>query len=306
MRDVTLTRTIRDTQGNQVVVSKTIQVGYRIRIGMDGQQGTEWNAHLANYPNVLYTRDFGKDNLYGTDADTATEWTKWGTGKWLGTNAPTNMMVHLSCKDDPLETLGAWFDTIPSNVPPTHPGVYLSNFHEPVEEVRDGIITTAQLRQQGKAITDFVRAHPKGWIVKGVGPILTRFDLDEGVGGVPSNPADYGWDGMDFFGVDCYQSNTGAAAYYDTYKMFGKVFDRIHSVFPNIPLMVPEYGMVKLTNDPTGEKRALALRQHLTYLRNRGDVLAVAYFNSTGSIPAVPFAANSPEADVWREFQANQ
>ncbi|WP_431881811.1 hypothetical protein [Micromonospora chalcea] len=264
-------------------------------VGMDAPLGSSWTAATVDYPGIQYTRDFGKDNLYGNDADTLTEPTPYGQGKW--NDLPSGAVMHISWKDDP-GLLQTWMDALP-DLPPSHPGFYVSPWHEPRDEVDSGEFTTAQFRAWGKQMTDIVAAHPKKYLIRGVGPILTRYDLDE----KNANPADYGWAGMDFFGVDCYQSDT-SVGYYSTTKMFETVFNKIHAAFPGIPLMVPEYGMVKLPSDTTGAGRAAAITTHINYLRARGDVLAVAYFNDTGSIPGVPIAKTSPEADAWRAQQA--
>jgi hypothetical protein len=267
-------------------------------IGMDAPVGSAWTSAVANYPGIRYTRDFGKDNVWGTDADTLTEPIKYGTGKFI--DLPQGAVMHLSWKDDPA-LLQNWLDDLPT-LPANHPGFYLSPWHEPRDEVDAGQFSTATFRSWGETMVSIVNSHPNGYLIRGVGPILTRFDLDE----KGANPADYGFTGMTFFGVDCYQSDTSINAYYDTTKMFGYVFNKVTTAFPGIKLMVPEYGLVKQPFDTTGSARASTLTTHVNYLKSRGDVLAVAYFNDTGSIPGVPFSSTSPEADAWRALQAAQ
>lgn len=293
MRDVTLTRTILDTQGNQTTVTKVIRVGSPMLIGMDAPLGSAWNGVVTDYPGIRYTRDFGKD---GPDADTLTEPTPYGTDKF--TNLPAGAVMHLSWKDDTALFQG-WLDALPV-LPADHPGFYVSPWHEPRDDVDAGTITAAYFRSQGEQLAQIIANHPKRGCIRGNGPILTRFDLDEkGV-----DPTVYGYAGMTFYGVDCYSQDTNV--YYSTTKMFGTVFDKVTAAYPGIRLLVPEYGMVKTTTDSTGQGRADTIRQHITYLKSRGDVDAVAYFNATGSIPGVPFTSTSPEAAVWRDLQANQ
>lgn len=258
-------------------------------------------ADFAAFPGVMYHRDFGSDNLYGSDADTLTEPTPFNTGtRWA--NLPQGATMHISWKDDPA-LFTNFLDSIPDTPPAWFTGVYVSPWHEPHDDVRDGTFTTAQFRAWGATLTSIKNTHPKGNWVLGVGPILTRYDLDEAP--VRADPGEYGWSGMDFFGVDCYQSATNVP-YYDNQKMFGFVFDRIHDVYPGIPLMIPEYGIVRNTStDPTGANRAAAITGHISYLRSRGDVLAIAYFNETGSIPGVPLD-DTPSADAWRAALSSQ
>ncbi|MEU0078577.1 hypothetical protein ABZY58_11825 [Micromonospora tulbaghiae] len=266
-------------------------------IGVDAARGSAWTSTVSQFPGIRYTRDFGADNVWGSDADTLTEPTKYGTGKF--TDLPTNAVMHISWKDDPA-LLQNWMDDLP-DLPPSHPGFFVSPWHEPRDEVDSGQFTTAQFRAWGAQLSAIVAAHPKRYLIRGVGPIMTRFDLDE----KNVNPADYGWPTMDFYGVDCYWS-TSTGGYPSTFQMFGKVFDRIHAVYPGIPLIVPEYGVYRQSSDTTGSGRAATLTSHITYLRARGDVLACAYFNEEGSLPGAVMSPTSPEADAWRALLAGQ
>lgn len=273
----------------------------KLLVGINFPVGTAWQQGALDYPNGKYTRTFGKDNLYADngvfDADSLTEPTKWGTEKWL--DLWPGAVMHLSWKDEG-ELFSRFLDTVPDNLPADYPGIFVSPWHEPVDDVRNGALTLAAHRARGTAIVQAVNSHPKGWIVKGIGPILTRYDLDE----LNTNPADYGFEGMTHFGVDCYWQ--GTSAYPTNEQMFGTVFAKVKLAFPNVRLWVPEYGLLRTTADTTGQGRAQTMRTHVEYLRARGDVDAIAYFNSTGSIPGVPFAVDSPEADVWRQLQAEQ
>lgn len=275
-----------------VVGAPTEPVEPTMLVGLDclpGNTATDFQL----FPGVMYHRDFG--------VGSPTTPTPYGTGlRWE--NLPPGAVMHISWKGSPSLFTG-FLDSIP-DVPPAHfKGVYVTYYHEPHDEVRDGVITTAQLRSGGETLTNIKNTHPKGHWVLGIGPILTRYDLDEAP--FRANPGDYGWSGMDFFGVDCYQSATNVP-YYDNQKMFGFVFDRIHAVYPGIPLMIPEYGIVRNTGtDPTGANRATAITNHIAYLRQRGDVLAIAYFNEIGSIPGVPLD-DTPSADAWRAALASQ
>ncbi|HEY9415034.1 MAG TPA: hypothetical protein VIQ30_09775, partial [Pseudonocardia sp.] len=267
-----------------------------MRIGMDLPLGTEWTNGVANYPGIAYTRDFGRDNVWGTDADALTEPTKYGTGKFVA--LPPGAVMHLSWKDDP-NLLTQWLDDLPA-LPANHPGFYISPWHEPRDEVDGGQFTTATFRSWGQTLSNIKATHPRGNVIKGVGPVLTRFDLDE----QNVDPTQYGWAGMDFFGIDCYWQ--GTSSYPTTAQMFDVVFNKVRTAYPGMRILVPEYGLLRTTADTTGAGRASTITTHINYLKSLGYVDAVAYFNSPGSIPGVEFSSTSPEADAWRALQAAQ
>lgn len=284
-RAVTLTARVRDTAGHTVTATTTLTVADRLLVGMDAPNGTEFQNAVAQYPNLKYTRDFGKD---GTDADTLPELTPHGTGKL--TTLPAGCIPHLSCKDDngTVATWTAWLNGL------TYP-CYLSPYHEP-----EGDITPAEHAAMGGRITQALSGHPNAKFVLGHGPILTRYNLDEeGI-----NPADWGYTGMTHFGVDCYQDQPTAAAYWAPSKMFGVAFGKIRAAYPGIRLWVPEMGITKLTTDTTGAGRAQAIRDHIGWLRTQPDVDAVAYFNNMAQFPKYAFTATSLEGQAWRDMQA--
>lgn len=257
-------------------------------------------SDFAAFPGVMYHRDFGLDNRYGTDADTLPEFTPYGYGlRWQ--NLPQGAVMHVSAKDD-VELFNNFLDSIPDTPPAYFKGVYASPWHEPHDDVRNGTITAADIRAWGARMTQIKNTHPKGKWVLGVGPILTRYDFDEAP--VRAQPGDYGWSGMDFYGVDCYWSASNGG-YPTNTQMFETCFNKILAVYPGIKFMVPEYGMVKQSSDSTGSARATAINNHIAYLRSRGDVLGIAYFNEVGSIPGVPLD-DTPSADAWRAALASQ
>lgn len=275
MRNVTLTRTVRDTQNNPTTVSKVIQIGSYLRVGMDAPNGTAWGQAVTDFPKVTYTRDFGSP----------TNLTAVGTGKW--TALPAGAIMHASWKGD-ITTLGAWLDTL------TRP-VYLTWYHEPM-----GDVVPATYRSTAGQITGIVNAHPKKALVLGHGPIVTRYWLDEGGG----SPTDWGYPGMTHYGIDCYQNTPTASAYYDTTKMFTTVFNKVRAAYPGVRLWVPEYGIAKLNSDSTGSGRANAIRNHVQYLRTLTDVDVVAYFNNAVQFPQYAITATSPEGQAWIDMQA--
>lgn len=275
MRNVTLTRTVRDTQGNQTTVTKVIQVGSYLRVGMDAPNGSEWTAAVSNFPGVAYSRDFGSP----------TNLTAVGTGKWAA--LPAGAIMHVSWKGD-VTTLGAWMNTL------TQP-VYVTWYHEPM-----GDVTPATYRATAGQITGIVNGHAKKNLILGHGPIVTRYWLDEGGG----NPTDWGYPGMTHYGIDCYMNAPTASAYYDTTKMFATVFNKVRAAYPGIRLLVPEYGIAKLNTDTAGTGRAAAIRSHIRYLRTLTDVDAVAYFNNAAQFPQYAITSTSPEGQAWIEMQA--
>lgn len=281
MRDVTLTRTVRDTQGNQTTVTKVISVGSNLRVGMDAPKGTAWTQAVSDFPKVAYTRDYGTD---GADTDTLPELTAVGTGKF--TDLPAGAIMHVSWKDD-VEQLSTWLSTV--NQP-----IYLTWYHEPM-----GDLLPADYRTTGARVTQIVNAHPNKARVLGHGPIVTRYWLDEGGG----DPADWGYTGMTHYGIDCYMNVPTASVYYDTTKMFTTVFNKVRTAFPGVRLLVPEYGVAKINSDSDGSGRATAIRSHIRYLRTLTYVDAVAYYNNAAQFPQYAITASSPEGQAWIDMQ---
>lgn len=262
-----------------------------ILVGLDALPGNI-AGDVILFPGIKYHRDFGSGSPTGP--------VMYKTGqRWAAIDTDNGAVMHLSWKGDPY-LLEDFLDSIPSSPPTGFKGVYVSWWHEPEDDVRGGTLSTATFRANGAILTSIKNSHPKGHWILGCGPIMTRYDLDE----LDTDPAEYGWAGMDFYGFDAYQSST-SGGYYSNQKMFGYVIDKIHSVYPGIPILIPEYGMVKQTSDTTGSGRAAAITNHISYLRSRGDVLAIAYFNETGSIPGVPLD-DTPSADAWRAALASQ
>lgn len=309
-RTVTLTGTVRDKAGHATTTTTTLTVNTptTFRLGMTAPPGTaagQWQDVLTTFPNIRVTRDFGKDNIYqlngAYDADTRTEWSKYGTGKWVG--SPTYMMIHLSVKDDVTEFLDQWFASFPATLPADFPGVYLSPWHEPEDDVRAGTITWAWFRQQGTALANYVASHPRGaQIVKGNGPILTRWDLID----LNNDPTNAGYTGMTHFFFDTYQSNTSQSTYDSPALMIDNPANKILAKYPGIKLGIPEWGFAKITSDTTGTARAAAIEAFVNRCKQRGDIEYAAYFNDTGSIPGVPFTPDSPEGIKYKALLAAQ
>lgn len=276
----------------------------RMRLGITCLPA-EWSGQLAYFgkEKVQVSRSFGKDNLYAVggayDADSATEWTKWGTEKWAGAD-PRTLMV-LSVKDDADEFLDAWAATFPAAdelAALGFPGVVASPWHEPEDDVRKGAITWAWLRAQGESIAAWRDRHPRGHeLIKRVGPILTRYDLVD----LGNDPRNAGFPGMDIFMFDTYQSSPSVGRYWTPAEMVDAVADRIHAAYPGIPLGIPEYGYAKQAYDSTGSGWASAHRSLVQHMRNRGDVEFAVAFNSAGSMPEVPFYTSGPVAELYRD-----
>lgn len=250
-------------------------------LGMEGTNGAPTQSIVAEYA-PQYMRDFGSD---GGDADTLPELGNKSTGKWF--DAP-NVVMHASWKDD-VSQLSTWLDDLDRPI-------YLSWWHEP-----EGDVAPATFRATCETMASIIDAHPNKALVLGNGPITTRYWLNEGSNG---DPTDWGYTGMTFYGVDCYSQST--SSYWTPEQMFVPSFTKIRSAYPGLPIMIPEYGIVRTSADTTGDGRAAAIKSHIRWLRTQPDVLAIAYFNAAGSIPAVPFTVNSPEGQAWKELMTEQ
>lgn len=308
MSRVTFTLTVTDRAGH--ATSRTVDVQRRMLLGMSGALSTEWQSYLSSYgaANIKYTRDFGKDNLYQVngayDADTYTEWTKWGTGKWVG--ADPTMVNHLSVKDDADEYLDPWAATFPptNQMPAGFRGVAASPWHEAWDDVNAGTITWAWLQQQGRDIVSWRNRHPRGKeLIRAIGPILTRYDLVD----KSNDPTNAGFAGMTHFFFDTYQSDTNAGRYYTPAEMIDAPAARIQAKYPGIPMGIPEAGWALqsgITN--ANQARADAIKAAVDRCRARGDIDFFSYFNSVGSIASVPFGTTGPEADMYRTLLTTQ
>lgn len=249
-------------------------------LGMEGTNGTVTQQIVAEYA-PQYMRDFGSDS---GDADTLPELGDRSIGKWR--DAP-NVVMHTSWKDD-VSQLSTWLDGLDRYI-------YLSWYHEP-----HGDVDPALFRTTCETMATIIDGHANKAFVLGNGPIVTRYHLDEGGG----SPTTWGYTGMTFYGIDCYSQDTNS--YWTPQQMFVPTFTKVREAYPGLPLMVPEYGIVRISSDTTGNGRATAIKSHIRWLRTQPDVLAVAYFNSPGSIPAVPFGVNTPEGQAWKELVAEQ
>lgn len=280
-RVITLTGKVTDKAGN--VTTKSTNLTVPTQIGVDAPVGQPNRDAIALWSNNFkYTRDFGKDTA---DADTLPELTPLGTGKFA--DLPAGAIMHVSWKDD-VEELSTWLNGL-------NQYVYLTWYHEPM-----GDVVPATYRATAVRIPQIVNAHPKKNFVLGNGPIVTRYWLDEGGG----NPTDWGYTGMTFYGVDCYQSTPTASAYFDNTKMFATVFNKVQAAYPGIKLMVPEYGVQRINSDTDGSGRAAAIRTHGTYLKNRPDVLAVAYYNNEAQFPQYAISPYPLETQAWKDVMA--
>ncbi|MFI5833226.1 hypothetical protein ACIA5A_06065 [Micromonospora sp. NPDC051300] len=271
-RTVTLTGRVRDAAGHTTTRTATIAVP--TLAGMDAPLGAEWTAAVANYPGVVYTRDFG--------AGSPTLLTTPGAGKWAA--LPANAIMHCSWKGD-VEYLATWLNSIDRRV-------YLTWYHEPM-----GDVVPATYRATAARVTQILANHPRRRWVLGHGPIVTRYWLDEGGG----NPADWAYPGMTHYGIDCYSQDK--TAYWPASRMFGVAFGKVRAAYPGIRLWVPEYGLVRATADTSGQGRAQAIRDHAAFIRAQADVDGWAYFNNNAQFPQFAFASGSPEGQAWRDTQ---
>jgi hypothetical protein len=279
-RTVTLTATARDAAGHAAV--STTRLTVRTLVGMDAPNGQPYRDCVTQYPNLRYTREFGKD---GPDTDSLPELPAMNATKFI--DSPADAVLHVSWKDD-VEQLASWLDGL------TRP-IYLSWFHEPM-----GDVTPATYRATAARVPQIIAAHPKRRMVLGNGPIVTRYWLDEGGG----SPTDWGYPGMTHYGVDAYQDQPTAAAYWAPAKMFGVAFGKIRSAYPGIRLWVPEYGITRLNTDTTGAGRAQAIRDQVGWLKTQTDVDAVAYYNNAADFPKYAIDPTGPEGQAWRDMQA--
>lgn len=295
----TVTRTSVDVA---VTVSEPPPPAPEMYLGMTALPGTEWDSCLAYYgaDKLAAIRLFGKDNLYTpNDADTLTEWQKWNTEKWAGVNKKA--LAVLSVKDDPTEFLDAWALTFPPTADLAalgFPGTAASYWHEPEDDVRGGAFDWATFRQRNAAIANWRNTHPRGKeLIHWVGPILTRYDLMD----LNNDPINAGFEGMNIFMFDAYQSSPSVGSYWSPQMMVGDSASRIQARYPGIAMGIPEFGYARQTNDTTGVPWADAHEALVNYMRADGRFAFAIAFNSAGSMPQVPFYTSGPVALRYRD-----
>lgn len=270
-------------------------------LGLSGMPGTEWQSYLSFYgkDRIAVTRGFGKDNLYGADADSLTEWDKWGSGKWVGADPRTHMV--LSVKDDSDEYLDQWAATFPAPADLAalgFGGVTAIYWHEPEDDVRAGSFSWANFRSQLSSVVAWRERHPRGKeLIRWVGPCLTKWDLVD----LGNDPRNAGVDGMNIFCFDAYQSKPSDGRYMTGQELVDRPADIIHAAYPGIPLGIPEYGLARQTVDTTGSGWVNAHRALVSHMRARGDIRFACAFNSAGSMPEVPFYTSGPVAALYRD-----
>ncbi|MEU0078584.1 glycosyl hydrolase [Micromonospora tulbaghiae] len=272
-RTVTLTARVRDRAGHTAV--RTTQLTVPLLVGVDSPVGAEWTNTLAQYPGIVYTRDFGSGS--------PTNLTAFGAGKFAA--LPPNAIMHCSWKGN-VEQLSTWMNTLNQRI-------YLTWYHEPM-----GDVDPASYRATATRMAQIIAAHPRRKWVLGHGPIVTRYWLDERAG----NPADWAYPGMTHYGIDCYQDTPTASSYWPASRMFGVTFDKVRAAYPGIRLWVPEYGITRLNSDTSGAGRAAAIRDHLAWLRGQQDVDAVAYFHNQAQFAKFALT-DTPSQQAWRDMQ---
>lgn len=238
---------------------------------------------VTDFPGIKYMRSFGKDS---NDADTLPELAMPGTEKWL--TKPSDCILHCSWKDD-VEQLSSFMTAL---VEP----VYLTWYHEPM-----GDVSPATYQATGARITEIINAHAKKSLILGHGPCVTRFWLDEGGG----NPDDWAYPGMTHYMVDTYNGAATEANYKTPEKMFGYWLDLLRTKYPGIRFLVPEWGIVKINSDASGNGRADAIRAQAEYARQQPDLDAVCWFNTTVGV-GQKVAPDDPAGIALKEIMALQ
>ncbi|MFD6636758.1 hypothetical protein ACFWDN_13185 [Micromonospora chalcea] len=277
-RGMSFTLKLQVDDGGKATTVETLTLeAPRLLVGMTTEPA-KTNQLVKDFPGLQVMREFGKD---GPDEDKLPELPAMNCTKFV---AAPDAIQHVSWKDD-VEQLPSWLDSLARPI-------YLTWYHEPM-----GDVTPSTYRLTAARVTQIVNSHKNGHLVRGHGPIVTRYWLDEGKG----NPADWAYPGMTHIGVDAYQNEANATSYWGPDKMFGISFAKIRAAFPGIRLWVPEYGIRQIASDKTGAGRAQAMRDHVNWLAQQDDVDYIAYWNNWTEFS---FTADSPEADAYREILA--
>lgn len=239
-----------------------------VRLGMTAAP-SDTALTISTFPGIEYMRDFGSpENL-----------TPMGTGK-SGLAGTDDIAFHFSWKGN-VEGLTLWLDGV------TKP-FYLSWYHEPMGAVAASTFVTTCQR-----MVEILNAHPRKDLCLGNGPIVTRYWLDQGGG----DPETLWYDGATMFCGDCYN---GSSTFYRTaQQMFGSIADFARS--KGVPWMVPEYGIERVTGD-NGTGRSQAMEDHIKWVREQPDCLAVGWWNRGGN----RITGVEPEQTTWRGLLAEQ
>lgn len=249
-----------------------------ILFGATALPGRATDETVAAFGPVLkYMRDFGRD---GPDDDRLPELPPHGAGKWL--QKPAGCVLHVSWKDD-VEELATWLDGLAEDI-------WLTVWHEP-----HGDVDPAQYRTTGAQAAQIIAAHPNGHHVVRLGPVVTRYWLVSKGG----DPLDWWFPGANLYGVDVY--NDSKQAYRDSEDLFGAALAKVRTALPGVEICIPEFGLALIPPDD-GTERARKLREHATYLRAQGDVIACAEWDIGGC----RITGREPEESAWRTILEEQ
>ena len=229
---------------------------------------------------IRYMRDFGKKRTDG-----ATDITMPGTGKWAV--MPEDCIPHQSWKG-PKEQLIPFMDAL--NRP-----CYLTRRHEPM-----GDVTPDVLRAENNWVADVIDGHPNGHFVIAHGPVVTRYWLMQKAGTMPE---DWAYDRMGIYGVDCYNDYTGTPTRYLAPDEMFAGLDRVQTAFPDVDLIIPEYGKARIAADADGSQRAASMQADIDFLKARSKKpVAIGWWNIGGDF----ITGLEPEQTVWRNILAGQ
>ena len=230
----------------------------KIRFGATAYPGEPTKQTLSGFPGMGYMRDFGKDL---GDTDSLPELPSHTSMKM--TLPGPDVLVHVSWKDD-VNQLPGWLNGL------TRP-ILLTWWHEP-----HGDMTPAAYRATAAKLQPIISAHPRGHLVLGHGPAVTRYWMDDKPN---TNPMDWWYGGATFFGIDAYNDGpkTDTEYYPSAEYMFSTGVEFARSL--GVPFVVPEYGLKRITADATGQGRAGAMSAHGAWLRQQSDCLAVGWWN---------------------------
>lgn len=186
--------------------------------------------------------------------------------------------------DEATAMITAWLDSMPTDVPE----VWLTYHHEP----ENNFAYSREYRRRWILLARIVRAHRNGGRVKLV-PIHTHYPSRHKIGdkysedwtkwaGVwqqwtPLNP-DGSYVG-DFMGWDCYLEST-AKQYEDPQTFFRIPLSAAYST--GVPLVLPEWGALRIPTDTTGTGRADWMEAGANHLRVNGVEL-VNWWHATGT-----------------------
>ncbi|GAB7044879.1 hypothetical protein [Catenuloplanes indicus] len=263
----------------------------------------DYGTRLARWPGARHTR------IFGYPGKGIPSWKPTPTDRRIAEarRLCPGIIPHVSFKDWPDDMAAeamvrAWLNQLPPITAPLTPGgpplVMLSHMHEPGPKDFD----PAEYRRRQFLIAIWLAAHPRGGQVD-----LVHIDANIWVEGKGGRDLSIYLPGVGLPSVDTYARS---------WKPYPTVDDLLWAPLrladaTRTPPMLPEFGIARRPDDPTGEQRAELMHEALVVLWAEGCRL-VSWWEDLGTAPRAGGPApdfrldDEPSRRVWEDAMAGR